>query len=70
MWHIRPCILVGHDKSIEEYNQTKKQKVLLVFDDIIADIISKKKLSIDVSEMFFRDTKWNISLVFITQLYF
>ena len=56
-------------KSIEEYNPGKKQKVLIVFDDMIADIISNKKLQPVVTELFFRDKKLNISLLFVTQSY-
>ena len=57
-------------KSIEEYNPGKKQKVLIVFDDMIADIISNKKLQPVVTELFFRGKKLNISLMFVTQSYF
>ena len=31
-------------KNIEEYNRNKKQKIIIVFDDIIADVLSNKKL--------------------------
>ena len=31
-------------KNIEEYNPNKKRKVLIVFDDMIADMLSNKKL--------------------------
>ena len=31
-------------KSIEEYNPNKKRKILIVFDDMIADMLSNKKL--------------------------
>ena len=32
-------------KNIEEYNPTEKRKILVVFDDMIADILSNKKLN-------------------------
>ena len=32
-------------KNIEEYNPNKKQKLITVFDDIIADVLSNKKLN-------------------------
>ena len=32
-------------KNIEEYNATEKRKILVVFDDMIADILSNKKLN-------------------------
>ena len=61
-----------HDvyKNIEECNINKERKILIVFDDKIADIINNKKLNSIVTELFIRDRKLNISLVFITQLYF
>ena len=57
-------------KNIENYNPGKKRKILIVFDDIIADIISNKKLNPIVTELFIRGRKLNISIVFITQSYF
>ena len=61
-----------HDvyKNIDEYNHDKENKILTVFDDMIADMIHKKKLNSVVTEFFFRGRKLNISLVFITQSYF
>ena len=44
--------------------------MLIVFDDMIADMVSNKKLNSIVTELFIRGKKLNISLVFITQLYF
>ena len=57
-------------KNIEEYNPNKKQKVLIVFDNMIVDILSNKKLNPIVTELFIRGIKLNISIVFITQSYF
>ena len=57
-------------KNIEEYNPNKKQKILVIFNDIIADMISNKKLNSIVTELFIRGRKLNISLVFRTQSYF
>ena len=57
-------------KNIEDYNPIKKRKVLIVFDDMIADIINNKKLNPVVTELFIRGRKLNISIVFITQSYF
>ena len=48
----------------------EKLKILIVFDDMIADIINNKKLNSIVTELFIRGRKLNISLVFITQSYF
>ena len=57
-------------KNIEEYNPIKKRKVLIVFDDMIADMINNNKLNPIVTELFIRSRKLNISIVFITQSYF
>ena len=57
-------------KNIEDYNPGKNHKVLIVFDDMIADMINNKKLDSIVTELFIRGRKLNISLVFITQSYF
>ena len=57
-------------KNIDEYNLGKKRKILIVFDDMIADMINNKKLNPVETELFIRSRKLNISFVFITQLYF
>ena len=57
-------------KNIDEYNADKERKILIVFDDMITDIISNKKLNSIVTELFIRGIKLNISLVFINQSYF
>ena len=57
-------------KNIDEYNIDKERKILIVFDDMIADIIKNKKLNSIVTELFIRGRKINISLVFISQSYF
>ena len=57
-------------KNIENYNPGKNRKVLIVFDDMIADMINNKKLNPIVTELFIRGRKLNISIVFITQWYF
>ena len=48
----------------------KKRKVLINFNHMIADMIRNKKLNPIVNELFIRDRKLNISLVFIIQSYF
>ena len=53
-------------KNIENYSPGKKCKILIVFDDMIADMIINKKHN----ELFIRGRKLNISIVFITQSYF
>ena len=57
-------------KNIEECKPNKKCKILIVFDDMIANMPSNKKLNPIVTELFIRGGKLNISLVFITQSYF
>ena len=56
-------------KKIEDYNPIKKRKILIVFDDMIADMINNK-LNPIVTELFIRGRKLNISIFFITQSYF
>ena len=56
--------------NIDDYNSKRKRKVLTVFDDMIADIMTKKKFQAIIKELFIRCRKLNISLVFITQSYF
>ena len=57
-------------KNIEDYNLGREHKILIVFDDMIADMINNKKLNPIVTELFIRGRKLNISIVFITQSYF
>ena len=56
--------------NIDNYNPNKENKMLIVFDDIIADIINNKKLNLIVTELFIRGRKLNIYVVFITQSYY
>ena len=57
-------------KNIEDYNPDKKTKVLIVFDDIITDMINNKKLNPIVTQLFLRGRKINISIAFIIKSYF
>ena len=57
-------------ENLEDRNQTKKRRVLMVFDEMTADMKSNKKLSPIVVKLFLRGRKLNISLVFISQSYF
>ena len=54
------------DKNINYYNPYKENKMLIIFDYMIADMINNKKLNSIVIELFIRGRKLNISLVFIT----
>ena len=57
-------------KIIEVYNLNKKRKILIVFNDMIADMLSNQKINPIVTELFIGGEKLNICLVFITQSYF
>ena len=57
-------------KIIEEYNQNKKRKILIAFDDMTANMVSNRKFNPIVTELFIRGRKLNISLLFTTQSYF
>ena len=60
----------GVYKNIDNYNLNKENKILIVSDDMIADMINNKKLNSIITELFIRGRKLNISLIFITQSYF
>ena len=60
----------GVYKNIDEHNVDKECKILIVFDNMIADMINNQKLYSLVTELFIRGKKLNISLVFITQSLF
>ena len=57
-------------QNIDGYNSNRKRKILIVFDGMIADIMSNKKFQTIIKEFFIRCRKLNISLVFITRSYF
>ena len=66
----RPNTMDDVYESINDYNPNRKRKILIVFDDMIADIMTNKKFQAIIKELFIRCRKINISLVFITQSYF
>ena len=55
-------------KNIEEYNPNEKRKILIVFNDIIADMLSNKKLNPRVTDLFVRCEKLNIFVAFLSLL--
>ena len=57
-------------ENIDDNNSSRKTKILILFDDMIADITANKKFEAVVKELFIRCRKLNISLVFIKQSYF
>ena len=65
-------ILIEYSNNMVVENQSlnKKRQILIAFDDIIADMLSNKKLNPAVIELFIRGREINISLVFIMQSYF
>ena len=56
--------------STKTLKKIKKRKVLIIFDDMFADMINNNKLNPVVTELFIRGRKLNISIVFFTQPYF
>ena len=56
--------------DIDNYNKNRDKKVLIVFDDMIADIEYNKNFKRIIKELFYRARKINVSIVFITQSYF
>ena len=57
-------------ENIDDYNSSRKRKVLIVFDDMIADIMANKKIQAIIKELFIRCRNVNVSLAFITLSYF
>ena len=57
-------------ENIHDYNSSRRRKILIVFDDMIADIMSNKKFQAIIKELFIWCRKLNNSLVFISQSYF
>ena len=57
-------------ENIDNYNPKRKRKILIVSDDMIADIMTNKKCQSIIKQLFIRCRKQNISLVFITQSFF
>ena len=56
--------------NIDNYNKNRDKKVLIIFDDMIADIMRSEKFKEILKELFIRCKKLNISIDFITQSYF
>ena len=61
-----------HDvyKNIDDYDLDRENKIVIVFDVMIADMINSRRLDSIVTELFIRERRLNFSLVFITQSYF
>ena len=57
-------------ENINDYNPIRKRKKLIVFDDMIADIMKNKRFQAIIKEFLIRWRKLSISLAFITQSYF
>ena len=57
-------------KNTDDYNPSRRRKILIVFDDLIADIMDNKKFQAIIKESFIRCSKLNILFVFIKQSYF
>ena len=63
-------ILYDIYNNINYYNPTKNRKIVIVFDDMIADVMTNKKFQAIIKYIFFKCREMNISLAFITQDYF
>ena len=57
-------------KNIDNYNPSRKRKILIVFDHMIADIMTNKRFQAIIKELCIRCRTLNISLIFITQSFF
>ena len=57
-------------EDINNYNRNRDKEVLIIFDDMIADIMRSEKFKAIVKELFIRCRKLNTFIVFITQSYF
>ena len=58
------------NENIDDYNPNRKRKILIIFDDMIADIMTNTKFQSIITDLFTRCRKPYISLVFISQSYF
>ena len=56
--------------DINNHNKNRDKKVIIVFDDMIANIEYNKKFKRIIKELFYGARKINVSIVFITQSYF
>ena len=52
--------------NMNDYNSNRRRKILIVFDDMIADIMTNRTFQAIIKELLIRCRKLNISLVFIT----
>ena len=57
-------------ENIDDYIPSRKRKIVIDFDEMIADIMTNKNVQSVIKELFIRCRKLNTSLVFITQSYF
>ena len=56
--------------NIDDYNKQRMRRILIIFDDMVADIMNNKNFKAIIKELFVRCRKLNVSIVFITQSYF
>ena len=57
-------------ENIEKYNPNMERKILIIFDDMVDDMLSNKKLQQIVTDLFIRGRQLKIALGFITKYYF
>ena len=49
-------------KNIKEYNPNKERKILIIFDDMIAEMLNNKKLNPILTELFISGRKLTLLL--------
>ena len=54
-------------RNIDDYNPSRKRKILIVFGDTIVEIMSNKKFQAIIKELFIRCKKFLLSLFFLFQ---
>ena len=57
-------------QNIDNYNPSRKRKISILPDDMIADIMTNKHFQAIIKELLVRCRKLNISFLFISQSYF
>ena len=72
-----PSAFIGYSNTIndvynniDDYNPKRKGKNLIVFNDMIADVMNKKTFQAIIKDLFIRCRKLNVFFIFITQSYF
>ena len=59
-------IMDDSHNNIDDYNTRRKRKVLIVFNDMVADVMTNRKFQAIIKELFSRCRKLNTSFVLMT----